>query len=199
MAVVLLAGGAVIGCEAQRAGSMPGPEATADEEPVCGLIDEDLVEDVVYDAAYETHSGGLSEAERELIRNPAACTVRLRETDQVVLEVSIGVARDPAQLRQQLRAEARATQPCVIYYEEGEPDEPGIGNGWRACYPYDEAHPDGVGVHIQRGEAQGDYRLIRVAIPPVGPVEVADKRLHLAKEIAANIEENRIRSDRQSI
>ncbi len=200
VAVVMLVGGLLVGCEDQDTATAPKPDPVSTDRPVCGLIDERLVEEIlVDDAEYQTRGpGAISEAERERTGDPARCAVVNQETGQTMIEVAIGEARQPAKLRQQLRAAAEATPPCVVDYTGG-PTELGTGYGWHGCYPYNEPHPDGVGVHVVRGNQFVGHWLVRVALPADVVHPSPPDRLTIAEEIASNIQTNLLHRDQYNV
>lgn len=170
---------ALLGCDpaedaagARRPNGAGGTENAANE-PVCGLVDLELVQQISEDKEIDTTGRGILDKSARAAQ-PAQCEVQADGT--TVLQVSIGEVEDRAYWRDQLEREAADTPTSTTY--TGDP-----GVGWGRTYDRG-AFVDGAGVSVLRGA-----RLIRVTVhhwPGVTPTE----RLTLAEKIVRDVDEN---------
>lgn len=181
--------------------SDPGTGAESTPQRACGLIDEDVLRDLIGDGAYDTDihgPGPLSATDRERTRNQKFCTVSLPDSErEMILDIAIGKAIDPDELRRQLRQESDAIELCVLEYD-GQDDEletnPDPGFGYADQCPTDGGERVGVELHV----LAGDW-LVRVDISPLpGDGNPTGRRLE-AEKIALNVAGNIFYYDREPI
>lgn len=145
-------------------------------QPVCGLVDADLVAQVVGAGKVKTNGEGAVPRSARTT-GPASCSITAADASQPVIQVRIGEVVDGADYwRNQLQLEAKKAG-CDLRYT----DEPGYGY---ACDYETGMYNPGSSVDVLRGD-----RIIRVVVYKWSG-STHDQRLKIAEEIVANADAN---------
>ena len=146
---------------------------TATDQPICGLVNPDLVRRIIGDAPIDSHGNGIDIAPGE----PAQCKVQDGERGGTVMQLSIGEV-DPEVWQSKLAKDAQNTYgECVTKYE----GDPGDGYG---CTYDTGIFRAGAAVHVLK-----DNHLIRATVYN-WPEATPEMRLALAEDVARDLEKN---------
>ncbi|MFI5429961.1 hypothetical protein [Aeromicrobium sp. UC242_57] len=157
---------------------------TTTDTPVCGLVDPELVSQVLGTAEVSTTGDGAVDREVRLTA-PASCSIKPADASQPVIQVRIGEVVDGADYwRKKLDQEA-AKAGCELQYT----DDPGYGY---ACDYTTGMYNPGSSVDVLRGD-----RIIRVVIYKWSG-STHEQRVKIAEEIVRDADKNLTAFDNSS-
>lgn len=152
--------------------------STTSKEPVCGLVDPDLVSEVVGGTEFRTSgAGAIPRSKRDV--DVAKCTITRFSGAGPRIQVRLGEVASPEDWRERLSTEAKDAKygdPAATYT-----DDPGAGYG----FTYESGiWALGAGVNVVKGD-----RLIRVVVYQ-WPDATPEQRLEAAEKIARDADAN---------